>query len=293
MHKIIFFTVIMFGFAVQSYAMDWQRLHDQADHLSLEDAQEKALENPQSAQEQYVLGLVCLNLHQDQQADAIFNKLLMDNPDLKEAKWGKAEVLRRRHDSFLAENLLNEVIKLDPQFSPALISLAYIKYFQMNYKASVKLALKVIEQGRNGSDLSNYVRAYAMYAGAKGMLAHYGGLFSKGIDGLAVKPNLEKALKLQPKSAAVLFGLGSFYLLAPAIAGGDKAKAEVFLNQAIEADPLFADAYVRLGQLAKINGNQQECDFFLQKALEIDPGNELAQDIISRRCKFICVNSLN
>jgi tetratricopeptide (TPR) repeat protein len=130
-----------------------------------------------------------------------------------------------------------------------------------------------------------------MYAGAKGMLAHYGGLISKAIDGLAVKPNLDKAQKLQPNSPGVLFGLGSFYLLAPGIAGGDKAKAQNFLNQAIQADPLFADVYVRLGQLAKIKGDQEKYNLYLQKALEIDPQNELAQDVQSGRCKFICVNS--
>jgi tetratricopeptide (TPR) repeat protein len=146
----------------------------------------------------------------------------------------------------------------------------------------------VIQQGEDKVDLSNYARAYAMYAGAKGMLAHYGGIFSKAIDGLAVKTNLDKAQKLKPDSPAVLFGLGSYYLLAPVVAGGNKAKAEEYLNKTVETDPLFADVYVRLAQLARIKGDKKKYDYYLNKALETDPGNELALDTLSGRCKFIC-----
>ena len=287
--KIILSILIIFNYLVLAYSMNWQSLHNQADNLSLAVAQEAVAKNTGSVPEQYVLGLVYLNLHQDQAADEIFSRLLADNPDLIEAKWGGAEVLRRRHDVLAAESLLNTVIKTDPQFAPALISLAYIKYSQMDFKASVNLTRRVIQQGRDKEDLSNYVRAYAMYAGAKGMLAYYGGFLSKAIDGLAVKSNLDKAQRLQPNSPAVLFGLGSFYLLAPSIAGGNKAKAQNYLNQAIKADPYFADAYVRLGQLANINGNREKYDFYLQKALEIDSQNELAWDVKSGSCKFICV----
>ncbi len=158
----------------------------------------------------------------------------------------------------------------------------------MDFKGSVKLALKVIQQGSDQSDLSNYVRAYAMYAGAKGMLAYYGGVFSKLIDGLAVKSNLDKAQKLQPNSSAVLFGLGSFYLLAPRIAGGNQSKAEGYFNQAIKIDPFFADVYVRLAQLAKLKGEKGKYNLYMNKALELDPQNELALDASSGRCKFIC-----
>ncbi|MFH0827206.1 MAG: hypothetical protein V1923_04920 [Candidatus Omnitrophota bacterium] len=39
-------------------------------------------------------------------------------------------------------------------------------------------------------------------------------------------PNLKKAEKMQPDSAGVTFGLGSFYFLAPRIVGGSKQKAK-------------------------------------------------------------------
>jgi tetratricopeptide (TPR) repeat protein len=286
--KIIVSILIIFTCFSIAYPMDWKSLHTRADNLSLFTAQEAAAKNPGSMGDQYILGLVYLNLHQDQAAYQVFNGLLANNPNLVEATWGLAESLRRNHDIVKAERLLNDVIKVDPQFAPALISLAYIKYSKMDFEGSVFLTLKIIQLGQDKMDLSNYVRAYCLYAGSKGMIAHYGGLVSKVLNGLAVKSNLDKAQKLQPGSPGVLFGLGSYYLLAPVIAGGDKSKAEEYFNQALKADPLFADVYVRLAQLSKIKKDKEKYDFYMAKALEIDPQNELALDTKSGSCKFIC-----
>jgi len=289
MNKIIILSVfILFNYLSVGYSMEWKVLHSRADNISLAGAQEAINKNPASAVDQYVLGLVYFNLHQDQAAYQIFKELLRNEPNMIEAKWGLAEALRRKHESKEAEKLINEVLKVNPQFAPALISLAYIKYFQMDFTGAVRLAAVIIQQGAEKTDLSNYVRAYCIYAGSKGMLAHYGGLFSKAIDGFAIKPNLEKAQKMQPDSPEVLFGLGSFYLLAPGIAGGDKSKAQEYFNQAVKVDPLFADVYVRFAQLAKIKGDKEKYNFYMNKALELDPQNELAQDTLSARCKFIC-----
>lgn len=276
-------------FISNSFAFEWKALHDKADNQSLNTALEELRSSHGSAEAFYVLGLVYLNLHKDSLAQGAFSQALRLNPLSFEAEWGLAEVRRRQHKLDRAEPILYKIIKSNPQFSPAYITLAYIRYIRMDFKESVRLASMVIKQGRGNADLSNYTRAYAMYAGAKGMIAHYGGVFSKAIDGLAVKPNLDKAYRLQPGSPGVLFGLGSYYFLAPVIAGGDKVKAEAYLKRAIEADPLFPDAYVRLAQLYKIRGDEKKYDFFMSKALEIDPGNELALDHKSGRCKFICV----
>ncbi|MDD5561778.1 MAG: tetratricopeptide repeat protein [Candidatus Omnitrophica bacterium] len=288
MKKICLLLFILLVRPLVSYSMDWKSLHNKADEISLPQAQEAVLENNGLLEDRYILGLVYLDLHRDQDAYNLFSALLNENPDMVGLKWGQGESLRRLHELKNAESLLNEALKQDPQFAPALISMAYIRYFKMDFKGAVQLASKVIQQGLVKVDLSNYARAYAMYAGSKGMLAHYGGIFSKAIDGLAVKTNLDKAQKLQPDSPAVLFGLGSYYLLAPVIAGGNKSKAEEYLNKALAADPLFADVYVRLAQLAKIKGEKGKYEYYMNKALEIDPGNELALDTKSGRCKFIC-----
>ncbi len=288
----ILLILAVFNFLNPLYALDYKDLHNRAIQLTLNAAQNEVIKQP-DVYNQYLLALVYLNSHQDQAAGEIFSQLLRADPDFIPARWGQAEVLRRRHATAQAEHLLNQVLAVDPRFAPALISLAYLKYFQQDFKGSIHLARRVIAQGLDAVDLNNFAQAYSMYAGAKGMLAHYGGVLSKAVDGLAVKVNLDKAYKLQPNSAAVLFGLGSFYLLAPVIAGGDKLKAQDFLTRAIQADPYFADVYVRLGQLAQANGDLKQYDFYLQKALTIDPQNQLAQDVLSRRCNFICLDTLD
>lgn len=288
MRRSILSLFFLFVFLPSLYPFDWKTLHEKADQTSLQTAQDAASRNPDSVADRYMLGLVYLNGHRDQDAGEVFSFLLVSDPGMTEAGWGLAETARRRHDLKEAEGLLNKALKDNPEFAPALISLAYIRYFQMDFEGSSRLALKVIRLGRDKVDLSNYVRAYCLYAGAKGMIAHYGGPLSKIINGPAARRNLEAAERLQPDSPSVLFGLGSYYLLAPAIAGGNKATAEEYLNKARKADPLLADVYVRLAQLASIKGDKKKYKFYMSMALEIDPGNELALDTISRRCKFIC-----
>lgn len=289
MKKLSLLVAFVFFIASNCLALDWRLLHKKADNQNLDAALAAIRLKPDSIENMYILGLVYLNLHEDSKAGDIFKKILDLNSNTLEAKWGLAESLRREHNLDVSEKILREVINSDPQFAPAYISLAYIKYIHMDFQGATKLALKVMQQGRENVDLSNYTRAYTMYAGASGMIAHYGGPLSKAINGLAVKPNLDKAELLQPNSPAVLFGLGSFYLLAPRIVGGDKVKAENYLKRAISADPKFAGAYLRLAQLYKIKGDMKQYDVYLKKALEADPKDEFVIDNISGKCKFICV----
>jgi Tfp pilus assembly protein PilF len=93
---------------------------------------------------------------------------------------------------------------------------------------------------------------------------------------------------LRPNAAEVLLGLGSFYLLAPPIVGGDRNKAEDYLKRALLADPFLADTYVRLAQLYKIQGDNVKYELYLNEALKIDPQSELALDIKNKQCKFVC-----
>ena len=98
-----------------------------------------------------------------------------------------------------------------------------------------------------------------------------------------------KPPELQPDDPAVLFGLGSFYLLAPGIVGGNIDKAKSYLERAVSTDPFFADAYVRLAQVYKAKGDSKKFEEYLKRALEIDPQNALARYARSKTCKFICV----
>jgi tetratricopeptide (TPR) repeat protein len=270
-------------------SFDWKKLHEEADTIP---SSQEALIQPQgeTPEKFYMLGLVYLNEYKHKEAFDVFTRAVnLDNKTL-ELKWGMAEVLRRQHKEAQSRTLLEEIIKAVPDFAPAFISLAYIEYLESDFNKSVALARHVIELGQAQVDESNYVRAYLLVAGGKGMIAHYGGPISKVINGTAVLPNLKKAEALQPDAAGVLFGLGSFYLLAPSLVGGDRAKALACLEKAVAADPYFADAYVRLAQAYKIKGDSGKYEMYMKKALEIDPENALALDAQRKKCKFICVS---
>jgi len=288
MRKILFTALILFICCEWAFALEWKDLHERSDKLTLASALENVSKNPISTDDLYVLGLVCLNLHQDRQAQESFAKIISLDANYYPAQWGLAEVLRREHNLEVSKRMLNQIISVRQDFSPAYISLAYLKYREMDFNQAVNLVNKVIERGQGKTDLTNYVRAILIYGGSKGMLAHYGGPLAKIISGTAVFPNLKKAEKLKPNDPAVFFGLGSFYLIAPTFAGGDKDKAGDYLEKAIKLDPLFADAYVRLGQFYKIKGNEKKYADCLKQALKIDPQNDLALDVKNGKCKFIC-----
>ena len=269
--------------------MDWKRIHEEADRKGLADAWYKLEKGFSSPEEAYLAALVFLNAHQDMEAQKIFQDMLKKDPKSMEAKWGLAETLRRQNKLAESKGMLEGLIQSAPSFSPAYISLAYIKYTELDFRGTLDLANKVIAQGREAVDLSNYTRAYLLIGGAKGMLASNGGIFAKIGEGTQVFPNLRKAEELQPDTPAVLFGLGSFYFLAPGIAGGNINKAKEYLERAVSLDPLFADAYVRLAQVYQAKGDNEKFEAYLNKALEIDPQNRLARDARSKTCKFNCI----
>ncbi len=269
------------------YALDWKKLHEEADRETAADIPALTNSAQTGPEALYRTAIVLLNRHKDREAGETFAKLAEVAPDSTEVKWGRAEVLRRQHQPDAAKKLLQGVIASDAKFAPAYISLADIRYFQGNFNECERLAQKVLRMGER-VDISNRVRAFILLGGAKGMIAHYGGPVSKLINGSAILANLKAAEKLQPNAAVVKFGLGTFYFLAPRLAGGDLAKAESYLQEAIKRDPLFANAYVRLAQFYRMKGNKERFRFYLKAALEIDPQNELALDAQSGKCSFIC-----
>jgi len=270
--------------------LDWQRLHEEADAMSVAEAEGKTLKEPFLIEDLYKLGLVYLNAHKDSEAGEVFKRGLERMPGSFEFRWGLAEVSRRQHKLDESEPVLEELVENYPGFAPAYISLAYVRYTRMDFTGCVSLAYQVLEMGRDNVDTSNYTRAYLLVAGGRGMLAHYGGPISKLANGRAVLPFLKKAEKLQPDSPAVLFGLGSFYFLAPGIAGGNRVKARVYLERAVAGDPLFADAYVRLAQVYKAEGELKKYDECIARVRQIDPQNALLLDMESSACKFICIS---
>lgn len=274
-----FLFIFLFSHVFSAYALDWRPLHEKADQITLAQALEELHKGPDSLEAMYTLALVYLNLYDTPEAKTMFAKMLSVDSESVEARWGLAEVLRREHKIQEGRHILEKVIKEDPEYAPAYITLGYLLFETKDYYESIRLAYRVLKMGRKNVDLTNYVRAYLIIGGANGMIADQGWVFSKLLRGTKVLPYLKKAQKLQPDSAGVLFGLGSFYLLAPHFAGGDRRKAFEYLHKVIEVDPHFVDAYARLAQAYKIEGDDVKAREFLSKAFALDPQNELALTI--------------
>jgi len=285
---LIFSLVIWWWWAGVGLALDWKPLHERADLIGLAEAEAEVAKAPDSPDKLYLLGLVYINLRQDDKAEQVFEKMLKLDDKSVEASWGKAEVLRRRHELGKSALILEDLIKKRPDYPPSYISLAFLRFVQLDFNQSARLVSEVIRMGRKKVDLTNYVLAIALYGGSKGMIANRGGPLSKLINGTAVLSNLKKAQKLQPDSLAALFGLGGYYLLAPSLAGGDVNLAIEYLEKAVKVDPRFADVYVRLAQAYKVKKDNRKYQFYLKTAMEIDPGNEFALDVKSGKCSFIC-----
>jgi tetratricopeptide (TPR) repeat protein len=261
---------------VAAWASDWKDLHERADRILLEEALAAVDQNPQSLDDQYVLALVHLNRYEVDQAQQVFERIARSDPEFIGARWGLAELVRRQHQTQQAREVFEELIKTHPNFAPSYISLGYLLFEVEDFAGSVAVASRLIKRGQDQVDLTNFTRGYLIMAGGKGMIAEEGGVMSKLIQGTHVLPLLRRAERLQPDSVGVLFGLGSFYLMAPSFAGGDKDKGLVYLEKAQAVDPNFPDVYVRLAQAWYMKGDQEKYQEYLAKVRALDPQNALA-----------------
>ncbi len=283
----VMLLLICILFCSDVFALDWVKLHESANNLNVQDVHRMKLDNIKTIDSLYVLGLFYLSAYNDDEAQTIFQEIIDRSPNTKEAKWGMGEVARRKYKLEQATEIFKDLILENPSFSPSYISLAYVKFNLKDYKQAIILAKHVIDQGQGNVDKSNYVRAYLILAGAKGMLAQNGGLLAKITNGIMVLPTIKKAQNLQPEFPGVYFGLGTFYLMAPGFAGGDIEKAFIYLEKAIQLDPHLIDAYVRLAQAYKQKGDIVSFKQYIDLALEKDPRNLLANEIRSENSEIM------
>lgn len=268
---------------------EWKKLHERAEAaIDPQAILQRVQDHAATDDDLYIAGLTAMKMYRNDEAEDIFRQILKRNPVMIEAQWGIAECLRRKRQYDRSIGLLEDLITKNPQFAPAYISLAYIRYIQTDFAETARLAFHVLRLGKEEADIATIVQAYSLYAGTKGMLAHFGGPISKIMHGRAVLGYLKKAESLQPSALPVLFGMGSYYLLVPKAFGRDLDQAERYLLAARDADPHFTDTYVRLAQVYKLKGDSRLYRDTLEKALTLDPEHEIALDVKNGRCKFIC-----
>ena len=221
--------------------------------------------------------LVLLKSRKDNAALAIFEKVLGSEPDNLDALWGKAEVLRRKRDYKEAQTLLNNILKKNPSYSSALLSLSYIRLKEDCLKDALKLVNRALVSSR--SDKENQALAYVMLGTINASRAARGGFFSKITYSMCIKGYFLKASKLAPDLPEVHLAIGTFYLSAPKIIGGNLDLAIQELEQAVRIAPGFATANARLAAAFKTKGNLEKYNYYLKRARELDPQNEVVREI--------------
>jgi tetratricopeptide (TPR) repeat protein len=220
---------------------------------------------------------VLLKTRKDNAALAIFEKILFTQPNNLDALWGKAEVLRRSRDYQQSEELLNKILSTNPKHVPVLISLSYIRYKDDKINEALKLINQVLKT--DSLDKENRALAYMMLGIINSRRSAKGWFFSKIRYGIQIKCYFLKAKELAPHLPEVHLGLGTFYLKAPAVVGGNLDRAFQELELAVKIAPDFATANARLAQAYKKKGNLEKYNFYIRRARELDPKNEVLKEI--------------
>lgn len=214
-----------------------------------------------------------LRVRKDREASIIVEAILKDDPDDIDACWAKAELLRRQYDFRASELILDSILETNPGHAPSLLTLAYIRYKEDRLDDAAKL----VNRGLRVKVLTNQDKALGlmMLGSINGRRAQQRGLVNMLRFGLRVKSYLLAAAELAPDMPEVHLALGTFYLKAPAIAGGSVEKAIIELEKAILIAPDFATPYVRLAQAYQRAGDDLKYKVYIDKAEELEPENEL------------------
>ncbi len=221
--------------------------------------------------------LALLKKRDDNAALKNFQAVLDSAPDNIDALWGKAEVLRRRRNYRESEALLNAILSADKKHVSSLLSLAYIRYTDGRLSEGLSLINRVLDM--DYVDKEDTALAYILLGTINSKYARESGFLNKLRYGTRIKGYFLKAKKLSPGMAEGHLALGTFYLLAPAFAGGNVNKAVQELEAAFKIAPDFATVNVRLAQAYRMQGQIDKVNFYLNRAKQLDPGNEVLKEI--------------
>ncbi|HQP10674.1 MAG TPA: hypothetical protein PKV41_04750 [Candidatus Omnitrophota bacterium] len=271
---------------------NWIELHDRSMAISLAQAEAEAAASPEEFPANYILAVKYLEEFQWDRARAVFEKLRIGRPDCSLCAWGLADVESNQHRFAPAKTVLNNLIKQYPDFAPAYISLTKIAYMRQDWEEMIRLSAKVIRKGKDHCDRLSFAKAHAFFGAAKGMLFYFGGPWAKLKNGYASVRHLKIVEKLVPGSDIYYFSWGNYLAVSPKAFGGNLDKAQEYFLKTIALKPHFADAYARLAQVYRKKGDKKLYEEYLAKALAIDGQNELALDIKTGACHYICLEAV-
>lgn len=191
--------------------------------------------------------------------------------------WAKAEILRRSYKFQESEGILQGILSRCPAHAPSLISLAYIRHHSNRFKDALRILSTVLRQP--DLDRENQALGLLLIGAVNAKRSSQGGVLGKVVYGMRIKSYFDKAKSLAPDLTEVRLGLGSFYLLAPKIAGGSVDAAIEELEYAVKLAPAFATANARLAQAYRMKGDLEKSEVYRKRAEELDPENEALREI--------------
>ena len=221
-------------------------------------------------------GKKLLQQRKDNDAWTVFAKILINSPNDVDALWGKAEILRRNRKFDEAEEVVKQALAQDPKHLPSLLTLSYIRYSQDRLDDALSLVTTVLQSYQSKE---NEAMAYMLLGTINGRRASKGNIIAKLNYGTQVQCYLLKAKELAPELPEVHLALGTFYLVAPSIVGGNLNKAYEELNAAVTMAPDFATANARLAQYYRRKGDFENYTTYVDKVEELDPDNEVLKEL--------------
>jgi len=150
----------------------------------------------------------------------------------------------------VAQELYNQVLKINPDHSQALNNIAVIFTNLKNYQKAQECYKKAIEINPDYTD------------------AHFnlGNLFKELGEHQKAKDCYEQVIKIDPNDAKAHNNLGVIFQEL-----GNLQKAKDCYEKVIEIDPNYVNAHYNLGNIFQELGNLQDAQNYYQKVLEIDP----------------------
>ena len=184
----------------------------------------------------------------------------------------------------IAQELYNQVLKINPNHSQTLNNIAVIFTNLKDYQKAISSYEKAIEINPNFADahynlgvifmkLKDYQKAKDCYEKAIENNPNYakayfnqGNTYSELGDYQKALVCYDKAIKINPNYSVTHNNLGNIFQKL-----GDLQKAKDCYEKAIEINPNYVDAYYNLGVISKELGEDQKAKSCYEKVIEINP----------------------
>lgn len=186
---------------------------------------------------------------------------------------GVADLIERGHWK-QARAIVETRLKEAPNDAAALFFLSQIRNAFGDRTSPLPLAERAV--AIDGS----VARYHRQIAEVLGVMAQHSNAFQQLFLARRFRKEIDAALALDPRDVQALRDLLEFYLLAPGIAGGDRAKAESTADRIVAIDQ--AEGFMAKARIAEFEHRAAESEKWLKRAAAVSPPSYRAQMALAR-----------